>query len=179
MLYSFLRLCKKRNRRWGPLVRTTLPGYLRTRIVIWRFNAFLTCRLEVEMDEFWVGVVRIACVQPLRSLSLWSGCIHGYRAFLPCRRAQTLFRVWWVATGDKIFVLKKFLHFFKRQLCLLRFFMHTKRHLKLVELFFCRCQVKGSKGIRLFNFFLLSFSRPHLHQETNRGNTKHLSPTIF
>lgn len=31
--------------------------------------------------------------------------------------------------------------------------MHSKRHLKLVELFFCRCQVKGSKGIRLFQFF--------------------------
>lgn len=110
------------------------------------------------MDEFWVGVVRIACVQPLPSLSLWSGCIQGYRAFLPCRREQTLFCEWWVATGYNIFVLKKLLHFFKRRLCLLRFFMHTKRHLKLVELFFCRCQVKGSKGIRLFQCFLAFLS---------------------
>ena len=162
MLYSFLRLCKKSNRRWGLLVRTTLPGYLRTRIVILRFNTFLTCRLELEVDEFWVGVIRIACVQPLRSLSLWSGCIQGYRAFLPCRRAQTLFCVWWVDTGDKIFVLKKFLHFFKRQLCLLRFFVKSK-------------EAKES-AFSIFSCF--PFSRPHLHQETNRGNTKHLSPTF-
>ena len=167
MLYSFLRLCKKSNRRWGLLVRTTLPGYLRTRIVIIRFNTFLTCRLELEVDEFWVGVIRIACVQPLRSLSLWSGGVQGYRAFVPCRRAQTLFCVWWVATGDKIFVLKKFLH--------------TKRHFKLVELFFCRCQVKASKGMNppfsIFSCF--PFSRPHLHQETNRGNNKRLSPRNY